>query len=97
MIREEKEYTKSFDLKTWKGLFPYLKPFRKRMVLLVVLNLACAAIDILLPLFQRYAIDNFIEARTIRGLLVFAGLYLFVIAFLHPLVHFLYIILLQIS
>lgn len=81
MIREEKEYTKSFDLKTWKGLFPYLKPFRKRMVLLVVLNLACAAIDILLPLFQRYAIDNFIEARTIRGLLVFAGLYLFVIAF----------------
>ncbi len=81
MIREEKEYTKSFDLKTWKGLFPYLKPFRKRMVLLVVLNLACAAIDILLPLFQRYAIDNFIEARTTRGLLVFAGLYLFVIAF----------------
>ncbi len=51
------------------------------MVLLVVLNLACAAIDILLPLFQRYAIDNFIEARTTRGLLVFAGLYLFVIAF----------------
>ena len=81
MIREEKEYTKSFDLKTWKGLFPYLKPFRKRMVLLVVLNLACAAIDILLPLFQRYAIDNFIEARTTRGLLGFAGLYLFVIAF----------------
>lgn len=81
MIREEKEYTKSFDLKTWKGLFPYLKPFRKRMVLLVILNLACAAIDILLPLFQRYAIDNFIEARTTRGLLVFAGLYLFVIAF----------------
>lgn len=35
--------------------------------------------DILLPLFQRYAIDHFIQARTMQGLLLFALAYTAVI------------------
>ena len=35
--------------------------------MVLVLNLLCAVIDIALPLFQRYAIDHFIEARHSGG------------------------------
>lgn len=77
---DEQEYTKSFDIKAWKGLLPYLKPYRRTMLGVVFLNLVCAAIDIMLPLFQRYAIDNFIEARTTSGIVIFAIIYALVIA-----------------
>ena len=72
---DEKEYTKSFEFKTWKRLFPYIKPFAPLLAMMVALNLACAAIDIALPLFQRAAIDNFIEKNTTNGLWLFAIVY----------------------
>lgn len=72
---DEQEYSKAFDLKIWKNIFPYLKPYRPTLLMVCVLNLFCALVDILLPLFQRYAIDNFIEANTTQGLAFFALTY----------------------
>ncbi|MBQ4051365.1 MAG: ABC transporter ATP-binding protein [Oscillospiraceae bacterium] len=72
---DEKEYTKPFELKTWKRLLPYIKPFAPTLAMMVALNLVCAAIDIALPLFQRAAIDNFIEKETTEGLWLFAIVY----------------------
>ena len=72
---DEKDYTKSFDLSIWKKLGPFLKPFKSLMVLILAGNIFCALIDIALPLFQRYAIDNFIEKRTTDGLWQFALFY----------------------
>ena len=77
---DEQEYSKSFDLKIWKKIFPYLKPYRRTLWMILVLNLFCATMDILLPLFQRYAIDHFIQARTTQGLGLFAAAYVAVIA-----------------
>ncbi|HEX2985309.1 MAG TPA: ABC transporter ATP-binding protein [Caproiciproducens sp.] len=76
---DEQEYSKAFDLKIWKHILPYLKPYRRTLLMVCVLNLFCAAMDILLPLFQRYAIDHFIQARTTQGLLLFALAYTAVI------------------
>ncbi len=76
---DEQEYSKSFDLKIWKNIFPYIKPYRRTLLMILLLNLFCAALDILLPLFQRYAIDHFIEARTTNGLVFFALAYALVI------------------
>ena len=47
--------------------------------MVILLNLFCSAVDIALPLFQRYAIDNFIETGSTKGLPVFALVYLVVI------------------
>ena len=80
MAYEEQEYNKSFDLKVWKGLLPYLKPYRRTLLLVLIFNMVCALIDILLPLFQRDAIDRFIEAGTLEGVWIFAGVYAAVIA-----------------
>ncbi|MFQ7248489.1 MAG: ABC transporter ATP-binding protein, partial [Ruminococcus sp.] len=67
MSYDEQEYTKSFDIKIWKKVLPFLKPFRKVVLMVILLNLFCSAVDIALPLFQRYSIDNFIETGITKG------------------------------
>lgn len=76
---DEQEYSNAFDLKIWKKIIPYLKPYRRTLWMVCVLNLLCAFFDISLPLFQRYAIDHFIEARTTEGLTFFTLVYVLVI------------------
>ena len=46
---EEKEYDQSFDWRIWKKLFPFMKPFRKYMIIALVFNTLCALVDIALP------------------------------------------------
>lgn len=80
MRLEEKEYTKSFDYSIWKRIFPFLKPYKKTVIMILVMNLFCSLVDIILPLFQRYAINHFIEGNTLTGIGFFTVLYIVVIA-----------------
>ena len=80
MRLEEKEYTKSFDYSIWKRIFPFLKPYKKTVIMILVMNLFCSLVDIILPLFQRYAINHFIEGNTLTGIGFFTMLYIVVIA-----------------
>lgn len=80
MRLEEKEYTKSFDYSIWKRIFPFLKPYKKTVIMILVMNLLCSLVDIILPLFQRYAINHFIEGNTLTGIGFFTVLYVVVIA-----------------
>lgn len=75
MSREEQEYTQAFDLRIWKKMGRFVKPFRWMCIGIVVMNLFASFIDIVLPLFQRYAIDTFIEGDTLEGLGIFAAAY----------------------
>lgn len=77
---DEQDYVKSFDLKIWKSILVYLKPYKRTLTMVFILNLLCAGVDIMLPLFQRYAIDHFIELRTTQGLTLFAVIYAVVIS-----------------
>ena len=80
MRLEEKEYTQSFDYSIWKRIFPFLKPYKKTVIMILVMNLFCSLVDIILPLFQRYAINHFIEGNTLTGIGFFTVLYIVVIA-----------------
>lgn len=77
---DEKEYTKSFDWRVWKGMIPFIKPFTGTLILIVVANIVCTIIDILMPLFQREAINRFIEVKSLDGFLPFCIVYLITIA-----------------
>lgn len=79
MSYEEQEFTKSFDIKIWKKILPFLKPYKKIFIMIIALNLFCSLVDIALPLFQRYAIDHFIEENTIDGIAGFGAVYAIVI------------------
>ena len=80
MRLEEKEYTKSLDYSIWKRIFPFLKPYKKTVIMILVMNLFCSLVDIILPLFQRYAINHFIEGNSLTGIGFFTVLYIVVIA-----------------
>lgn len=79
MSYQEQEFTKSFDIKIWKKILPFLKPYKKIFIMIIALNLFCSLVDIALPLFQRFAIDHFIEKNTIDGIAGFAVVYAIVI------------------
>ncbi len=76
---DEKEYTKSFDLKIWKRLLPILARYKKTIVLMAVVNGLTAVVDVAIPLFQKYAISRFIERGTLDGLPLYTAAYLGVI------------------
>lgn len=81
MSHYEEEDKRPVNLKIWKKLFPFLKPYKKYLMIIVVFNLVCAAIDIVYPLFQTYAIDTFIVPGTTEGLPKFAAVYFVTLAF----------------
>ena len=76
---DERDYTKSFDWKIWKRLFPIFRTYRVAFVMLLVFNALTALVDVGLPLLQRYAIANFIEKDTLTGIVPYALVYLVVI------------------
>ena len=70
---------KSFQLAIWKRLGPFVKPYRWLLFLIIVTNIIISVVDVLLPLFQRYAVDHFIEEGTLQGFQRFIAGYLAVI------------------
>ena len=76
---DEQEYTKSFDLSIWKRLGPILRPYRACFVGMFAFNALTAAVDVALPLLQRFAIANFIEENTLAGIVPYGAVYLAVI------------------
>lgn len=75
MIIEDKEYTSSLDWKIWKGILPYLAPYKREFFVILLANVVVVLIDVAFPLFQRYAIDEFIGMGRTEGLAFFGVLY----------------------
>ena len=59
---------------------PYLGRYKGLFLSMLFCALACSAINTVLPLFQRYAIDNFIAEKTLQGFAVFIILYAALVA-----------------
>lgn len=76
---EEQEYNKPFRFQVWAKMLPFFKPYKKYFAITIGLNLLLAGIDVLVPLFQSYAIDHFIAPDTLEGIGKFAGTYVAVI------------------
>lgn len=72
---DEDNSKKSFNIKVWFKLNKFFKPYTKMMLGIVFFMLLSAFIDILMPLFQKYAVDNFILKKTTLGLNKFIFLY----------------------
>ena len=56
-------------------ILPFLRPFGKQLLIMVVFGLISSGTDILLPLFQRYALDHFVVERTLDTIWVFTAAY----------------------
>ncbi len=80
-VFEEQEYNQPFSLRIWAKLFPFFKPYKKYFLITMGLNIFLAAVDILVPLFQSYAIDHFIARNTLDGVRSFIIVYVLMIVF----------------
>ena len=76
---EEQEYTKNFDIRIWKRVLPFLAPFKGCVTVMLIFNLICSLVDIVMPLFQRYAIDHFIGQGSLAGIWKFGAVYALVV------------------
>ena len=56
-------------------IMPWLKPYKKQLLGLILTCVIMGITDIVLPLFQRYAINSFVAELTLSGLGVFIALY----------------------
>ncbi|MGN0626180.1 MAG: ABC transporter ATP-binding protein [Oscillospiraceae bacterium] len=80
-VFQEQEYNKPFDLKVWKKMLPFLRPYYVNLCIVIVLNIVMALIDISMPLFQRYTIDHYIGGGTLEGIGWFTAFYGLAIVF----------------
>lgn len=70
---EEDVYNKPFSFRVWAKIFPFVKSCKKAMLISVAFLVFTSFIDVILPLFQRYAVDNFIIPKTTAGIGWFAA------------------------
>jgi ATP-binding cassette subfamily B protein len=77
-VIDDQEYNRPFDLTIWKKMLPFMKPYSRQFFAVALMNICFAVIDIILPLFQRYAIDHFIVEKTLSGLLPFTVSYVLI-------------------
>ena len=72
MKKNERNHLKFFGI---GRILPYLRDVRKLLLIMVFLGLLSSVIDIIIPLYQRYALDHFV------GLGIFDTIIPFVIAY----------------
>ena len=52
------------DLKVWKKILPFFAPHKNKLIFIAAMMLFSAAVDAVVPLFTRYAVNNFVVAET---------------------------------
>ncbi len=60
-------------------LLPFMRPYRKKLFMMLILGIVGSLVDIVLPLFQSYAINNYIALGIMDTLPYFIGLYILVL------------------
>ncbi len=86
-FQEDEFQYKDFDIKIIRRLMKYIKPYRWRLLLSVVLLIITAGLELLGPIITKHAIDVDIVNKDYEGLLKTVGLF-FVILMVGLITHF---------
>lgn len=57
-------------------LLPYIKPYYKRLLMIIVMSMIAALIDSVYPLFNQYALNHFVANKTLDTLALFVSFYI---------------------
>ncbi|MHA2101020.1 MAG: ABC transporter ATP-binding protein, partial [Candidatus Kariarchaeaceae archaeon] len=66
----------------WKWLFSYLKPFKGKFAVYLILLLVGTLITSITPLFTKFIIDNGIDAGNIPFIIIMSGIYFALLLFM---------------
>ena len=72
---DKQEEKKSLPFFGIPKIMPYIRQYKGMMLIMVVTGLFGSAIDLILPLYQRYAINHFVGGRTLDTLPWFIAIY----------------------
>lgn len=64
-----------FNLGIWKDFFKYLTPYKSIFRNLIFMMVGLGILDTIFPLLSKYAVDNFVEKGTIKGIGTFGVVY----------------------
>ena len=78
-MEEEQIETREYDWRLMKRLLVYLKPYRGRIVIALLLLVGTAVLQVITPYLVKIAIDDHITNHDVPGLTRIAGLYLLVL------------------
>ena len=69
-MKEQTKHLKFFGI---DRILPFLAKFRKQIALMILFGLTGSATDIILPLFQRYALDHYVGLGVFVVIVAVAG------------------------
>ena len=86
----EESFETGMDLRLWRKLFRYTRPYRRQMIGVAAFGTGTAVVDVAFPLVTRRVIDDVVAHGAGANLVPWAGVYLglsaalalFVIAFI---------------
>ncbi|MBQ9589337.1 MAG: ABC transporter ATP-binding protein [Butyrivibrio sp.] len=60
-------------------LYPYIKPYMVQIIIMIILGILSSLVDSIYPIFNQYALDNFVGKKTLEGLTAFVILYVVIL------------------
>ena len=70
------------QINVWKDFLKYVKPYKKQFIIISAMMIFLGILDASFPLMTKYAIDNFVEKKSILGLRNFGLVYFILVAVL---------------
>ncbi|WP_455677700.1 ABC transporter ATP-binding protein [Sharpea azabuensis] len=62
-----------------RKIIPYIKPYRKEMIIMVILGVVSSLFDSIYPLFNRYVLNHYLALKTLDTIVYSVALYVFVL------------------
>ncbi len=74
-LEQNEQIYEKVNLNIWKDFFKVLKPYKIHFIKLIVLNVILGILDSTFPLLSKYAVDNFIEKKSLDGFGKYIAIY----------------------
>ena len=62
-------------------LFPYIRKYRRTLLIMLICGLGGTGMDLAIPLLQRYALNRYVAERTLEGLPLYIVIYVAILLF----------------
>lgn len=80
-MTDQKEKKKPLPFFGVGKILPFVKKYRKNLFTMIVCGLCGSLVDIILPVFQRYSLNNFVEKQSLNGVWLFVLIYIGTVLF----------------
>src|SRR5690554_4270778 len=74
-LQFEEQHDDKLDLKLWREILRFAKPFRQELLIIIAVVIGVALVDAIFPYMSKIAIDRFVVPQTTEGIGWFATVF----------------------